>query len=75
MLVGTSTMKINLLNGGHRLSAQQRAKTKDNLGHLPRSQSALDRKSVVPKFLHKPSQAGSDSSLLVSENTLSEHIP
>lgn len=55
MLVGTSTMKINLLSGGRRLSAQQRAKTKDNLGRLPRSQSALDRKSVVPKFLHKPS--------------------
>lgn len=34
---------------GRRLSPQQRAKTKDNLGPWPRSQSAADRKSVVPK--------------------------
>lgn len=49
ILAGTSTARIHLPAGGRRLSPQQRAKTKDNLGLRPRFQSAADRKSVVPK--------------------------
>lgn len=48
-IAGTLTTRINLPAGGRRLSPQQRAKTKDNLGLWPRFQSELDRKSVVPK--------------------------
>lgn len=54
--------------GGQRLSPQQRAKTKDNLGPRPRSQSAEQKIPCFEKPLGKMSGAGSDSSTLVRNN-------